>query len=46
MKIEINLAEPKFGQHMVYFKYTYSDREQFLFEKKHWRMAYGDMKMN
>lgn len=28
MKIEINLTELNYGQHMTYFKYTYSDREK------------------
>ncbi len=28
MKIEINLAELNYGEHMTYFKYNYSNREK------------------
>ncbi|SFM23465.1 hypothetical protein SAMN04488573_1143 [Bacillus sp. 5mfcol3.1] len=42
MKIVINPIELTFLKHVIYFIYTYSDREKFLFEKNigAWNMRY------
>lgn len=42
MKTEIKPMELTFLKYVIYFKYTYSDREKFLFEKNigAWNMRY------